>query len=68
MKYNKNGYTVLTLNRSTLKIMFLDYWNNFLTISRFAEYYNISVARANRIILLGKIYHNLDVGIPNDYV
>lgn len=32
------------------KEMYLDYENNFLTVSRFAEYYNISEKQAHSII------------------
>ena len=34
--------------------MYLDYVNNFLTLSRFAEYYGISYVSANRIYNLFK--------------
>lgn len=30
--------------------MYLDYFNNFLSVSKFAEYYNISEEEANKII------------------
>ncbi len=32
------------------KEMYLDYVNNFLTVSKFAEHYNISEDQANSII------------------
>ena len=38
--------------------MYLDYVNNFLTVERFAEYYNISIKEANNIINNGRILHN----------
>lgn len=38
-----------------LEKMYLDYFNNFLTVGRFAEHYNISVKEANEIINLGRI-------------
>lgn len=34
--------------------MYLDYWNNFLTVERFAEYHNITKEQANHIIKKGK--------------
>lgn len=34
--------------------MYLDYWNNFLTVERFAEYHNITKEQANDIINKGK--------------
>lgn len=36
--------------KQTIKDMYIDYFNNFLSIYRFAEYYNIEVDKANRII------------------
>tara|TARA_R100000655_G_scaffold1110_1_gene4415 strand:+ start:2519 stop:2656 length:138 start_codon:yes stop_codon:yes gene_type:complete len=38
-----------------LEKMYLDYVNNFLTVTRFAEYYGISETEANEIINLGRI-------------
>lgn len=38
--------------------MYLDWWNNFLSVERFAEYYNISEQRANRIIIAGRYIHD----------
>ena len=35
--------------------MYLDYVNNFLTVEKFAEYYNISVNEAINIIELGRL-------------
>ena len=34
--------------------MYLDYFNNFLSIERFAEYYNLSVTDADEIIKQGR--------------
>ncbi|QDP56636.1 MAG: hypothetical protein Unbinned5089contig1000_22 [Prokaryotic dsDNA virus sp.] len=35
-------------------LMYLDYWNNFLTIDSFAEHYNIDRNKALNIITRGK--------------
>lgn len=35
-------------------LMYLDYWNNFLTIDSFAQYYNIDRQKALNIIARGK--------------
>ena len=35
-------------------LMYLDYWNNFLTVDSFAEYYNIDRQKALNIIARGK--------------
>jgi len=40
-------------------LMYLDYWNNFLTIDSFANYYNIDRQKALDIIARGhKLYNN----------
>jgi|TARA_Y100000590_G_scaffold84148_1_gene93966 hypothetical protein len=41
-----------------LEKMYLDYVNNFLTVTRFAEYYGITVKDANEIINLGRIINH----------
>ena len=35
-------------------LMYLDYWNNFLTVDAFAQYYNIDRQKALNIISRGK--------------
>ena len=51
---------IKTIERSTGNIinpirgMFLDYFNNYLTIEKFAEHYNISVELAQKIIDEGR--------------
>lgn len=37
--------------------LYLDYVNNFLSVERFAEYYNMSERKANRTIELGRQVH-----------
>lgn len=44
--------------KEKLANMFMDWFNNFLTYERFAEYYDISVPEAKQIINLGRKYHN----------
>ena len=40
-------------------LMYLDYWNNFLTVDSFAQYYNIDRNKALNIISRGyKLYNN----------
>ena len=35
-------------------LMYLDYWNNFLTVDSFAQYYNIDRQKALNVIARGK--------------
>jgi len=41
-----------------IESMYLDYFNNFLSIERFAEYYNLSVTDADEIIKQGRIINS----------
>lgn len=44
--------------KAKLAKLYRDYFNNFLSVERFAEYYQINTeAKANRIIELGRILH-----------
>jgi hypothetical protein len=45
----------LSITEDEKKINFyLDYRNNFLTIGRFAEYYNLTIEKANLLINKGR--------------
>jgi len=37
---------------------YLDFWNNFLTIEKFAEHYGIDEIAANKLVESGKYYFN----------
>ena len=37
---------------------FLDYINNFLTVERFAEYYDLTIKQDNNIIIIGRTINN----------
>ena len=39
-------------------LMYLDYWNTFLTVDKFAEQYNIDKNKANNIIERGRELFN----------
>ena len=43
--------------KKELEKMFLDYVNNYLTVWRFADAYNITTKRANRILDIGRKLH-----------
>ncbi len=38
--------------------LYIDYFNNFGTVLRFAEHYRLSVSVASRVIKVGKAYNN----------
>lgn len=45
------------LTPNELMKLYLDYANNFLTVTKFAEYYNISEKNAAFILELGRKYY-----------
>lgn len=64
MKYSLSFIKSLTqelvqYDAKALNEFYLDYFNNFLTIDRFAEYYNFTRYEASKILDLGKeVNHN----------
>ena len=44
----------ITNKRDLVERLYLDWFNNFLTIERFAEYYNMTVEQAEKIIKVGR--------------
>ena len=53
---NKNQKRETTDQEEVKKLinMFLDWKNNFLTVGRFAEYYSLTIEKANEIIDKGR--------------
>ena len=43
--------------KQKLITLFLDYFNNFLTVERFASYHGMSEEKARRVICLGRKLH-----------
>jgi hypothetical protein len=40
--------------KNKIETLYLDWFNNFLTVERFAEYYEMPVAKAHRVIRIGR--------------
>ena len=49
------------MTKEKLAEIFRDWFNNFLTIERFAEYYGLSIANAERVIRIGHKAHEAGV-------
>jgi hypothetical protein len=47
----------MTTLQEHLRTSFLDYFNNYLTVEKFAEHNNITEGDAQIIINMGKKYH-----------
>ena len=41
-----------------LRELYLDYWNNYISVETFAERNNIETEEALQLIAMGKRYHN----------
>ena len=37
---------------------YLDWFNDFLTVEKLADYYGIEPSRAHRMIICGRFFHN----------
>jgi len=44
-----------------LELFYLDYFNNFITVTKFAEFYGISEEKALTLIDIGKTINNSGV-------
>jgi hypothetical protein len=47
------------LNRQRIENMYIDYFNNFLSIQRFADHYDLEIETAYRIIDIGRELNHL---------
>ena len=47
-----------------LELLYLDYFNNFITVKKFAEFYGMSEKKAISLIAIGK--HINHEGVRND--
>ena len=46
-----------TITKQSVEVFYLEYFNNFLTIERMAEYYEMSFDDCKYLVELGKKYH-----------
>jgi len=46
--------------RTELKELYIDYFNNWITIERFAEHHETAYEDMEKLIEIGKLYHNAD--------
>lgn len=63
MRTEENNYKCpkVKVNREWVRLMYLDYANNFLTVLMFANYYRLNEADALRVINIGRELHNIYV-------
>jgi len=53
---------ICRIMREQLKAFYIDWFNNFLTMERFAEYYNLSVIQAKALVDFGREIYKEDHG------
>tara|TARA_R100001510_G_C7596724_1_gene164578 strand:- start:396 stop:803 length:408 start_codon:yes stop_codon:yes gene_type:complete len=46
--------------RTEIKELYIDYFNNWITVQRFAEHHEMAYEDMEKIIEIGKLYHNAD--------
>jgi len=46
--------------RTELKMMYRDYFNNYLTVETFAEHHAVAYEDMEKLIEIGKLYHDTD--------
>ena len=51
----------MKFTRGTVESMYLDYFNNFLTMEAFANYYGISKEEAEFVIQIGRKINNREL-------
>ena len=51
---NEEIYREFSAEQEWIESMYLDYFNNFLTVDTFAEHYGLSMEQANEIINKGR--------------
>lgn len=47
--------------KHNLQHVYLDYFNNFLTLEKFAEHYGLDLEQAKNVIALGKDIHEKQI-------
>jgi hypothetical protein len=57
MLIDKQGLELIEQLSETTANLYLDYFNNFLTVAKFAEYYGLAENEADAVILMGRRYH-----------
>lgn len=48
-------------NVELLENLYLDYFNNFLTVEKFAEHHSMTVEQADEVIELGRAVNNFNL-------
>jgi len=61
LKTNKETRYKRIPNINMNMVLYLDYFNNFLSVKGFANYYNYSITRAIEILAQGKEQHEFRV-------
>mgnify|MGYP003653607131 CR=1 FL=1 len=53
--YQATNYLIRRDNmKNKIEALYLDWFNNFLTVERFAEYYGMPVDKAHKVIRIGR--------------
>jgi len=58
LNYTGDNKALKTAYEEYLDFIFMDWFNNFLTVERFAEYYNLKIEQAKKVIDTGREIHD----------
>jgi len=58
LKDRKQGYLDITFTKARLIELYLDYVNNFLTVSAFAQWHELTERQAHKVIKRGMELNN----------
>ena len=58
LNYTGDNEALKTAYGEHLDFIFMDWFNNFLTVERFAEHYNLKIEEARKVIDAGREVHD----------
>lgn len=58
LNYTGNDATLKTAYDDYLDFLFMDWFNNFLTLDRYADYYGLEKDQAHKVINAGRKIHD----------
>ena len=58
LKDRKQGYLDIAFTKDRLIELYLDYVNNFITVSAFAQWHELTEKQANKVIKRGREINN----------
>lgn len=64
---SKHGIETMEKNAARIIELYLDFYNNYLTVEKFAEHYGMSVDDADKLLSVGRYIGRFDEGELRTY-